>query len=127
VPDAWEEQYFAGITNYQVTAFSDYDGDGLPDLEEYAFGGNPTVGTSALLAITSSNISFIGLKTTPSGYIVQSTTNLSSGPWTNYPVALSNTLPPFPIPQPESYQGMGFTVPLTPRTNNFYRVIFTNQ
>jgi T5SS/PEP-CTERM-associated repeat protein/autotransporter-associated beta strand protein len=109
------------------TPAADPDGDGFDNNEEYAFGGNPTNGTPALLVMASSNISFIGLKSAPSGYIVQNTTNLSTGPWTNYPVVLSNTAPPFPIPQPDSYQGMGFTVPLTPGTNNFYRVIFSNQ
>jgi len=109
------------------TPAADPDGDGFDNNEEYAFGGNPRVGTPALLVMASSNVSFIGLKSAPSGYIVQNTTNLSTGPWTNYPVVMSNTAPPFPIPQPESYQGMGFTVPLTPGTNNFYRVIFSNQ
>lgn len=109
------------------TPAADPDGDGFDNYEEYAFGGNPTVGTPALLAIASSTITFIGLKSAPSSYSVQNTTNLATGSWTNYPVALSNTAPPFPIPQPDSYQGMGFNVPLTPGTNNFYRVIFSNQ
>ena len=62
----------------------------------------------------SSNISFIALSNAASNYTVQNTTN---------------TAPPFPIPLPaySYYQGMGFTVPLTPGTNNFYRVIFSNR
>ena len=77
----------------------------------------------------SSNISFIALSNAASDYTVQNTTNLSTGPWVTYSVPLSNTAPPFPIPLPaySYYQGMGFTVPLTPGTNNFYRVIFSNR
>lgn len=112
-------------TNTNGTA--DPDGDGFDNNKEYAFGGNPTVGTPALLVMASSNISFIALSNAATNYTVQNTTNLSTGPWVTYSVPLSNTAPPFPIPLPAYYQGMGFTVPLTPGTNNFYRVIFSNQ
>ena len=118
---------YSSLTGTNTNGTADPDGDGFINNVEYAFGGNPTVGTPALLVMASSNISFIALSNAASNYSVQNTTNLSTGPWTNYPVPLSNTAPPFPIPLPASYQGMGFTVPLTPGTNNFYRVIFSNQ
>lgn len=41
VPDSWEQEYFAGLTNHQVTATSDYDQDGLLDREEYVAGTDP--------------------------------------------------------------------------------------
>ena len=118
---------YSSLTGTNTNGTADPDGDGFINNVEYAFGGNPTVGTPALLVMASSNISFIALSNAASNYTVQNTTNLSTGPWTNYSVPLSNTAPPFPIPLPASYQGMGFTVPLTPGTNNFYRVIFSNQ
>ena len=75
----------------------------------------------------SSNISFIALSNAASNYTVQNTTNLSTGPWVTYSVPLSNTAPAFPIPLPAYYQRKQLTVPLTPGTNNFYRVIFSNR
>jgi hypothetical protein len=118
---------YSSLTGADTNGTADPDGDGFDNNQEYAFGGNPTVGTPALLVMASSNISFIALSNAASNYSVQNTTNLATGPWTNYSVPLSNTAPPFPIPLPASYQGMGFTVPITPGTNNFYRVIFSNQ
>ena len=118
---------YSSLTGANTNGTADPDGDGFINDVEYAFGGNPTVGTPALLVIASSNISFIGLSNAVSDYTVQNTTNLATGPWTNSPAPLSNTAPPFPIPLPAGYQGMGFTVPLIPGTNNFYRVIFSNQ
>lgn len=125
--------YSSWLTNYpnltgtNTNRSADPDGDGFDNNKEYAFGGNPTVGTPALLVMASSNISFIALSNAASNYTVQNTTNLSTGPWVTSSVPLSNTAPPFPILLPAYYQGMGFTVPLTPGTNNFYRVIFRNQ
>lgn len=40
----------AGFTNTAGTA--DPDGDGFDNNDEYAFGGNPTVGTPALMTVT---------------------------------------------------------------------------
>lgn len=46
VTDAWEIQYF-GQTN-RITAVSDYDHDGLSDVQEFMAGTNPTNATSCL-------------------------------------------------------------------------------
>lgn len=105
---------------------ADPDNDGFDNSEEYAFGGNPTNPTPYLLTISGSNISYLGL-TNATNYTVQNTTNLSTGPWTNYLVTPTNSSDQANIPLPAYYQRKQLTVPLTPGTNNFYRVIFTNQ
>ena len=108
---------------------ADPDGDGFDNNKEYAFGGNPTNPTPYLLNISGSNISYLGLtnNAVPSPYTVQNTTNLATGPWTNYAVTVSNATDQLNIPLPAYYQRKQLTVPLTPGTNNFYRVIFSNR
>jgi len=113
------------LTNTNRTA--DPDGDGFDNNKEYAFGGNPTVGTPALLAMSAANVSFIALNNATTNYTVQNTTNLLTGPWTNYAATVTNATNQLNIPLPAYYQRQEFTVPLIPGTNNFYRVIFTNQ
>ena len=110
----------AGRTN-------DPDGDGFDNNAEYAFGGNPTNPTPYLINISGSNISYLGLTNAGTNYTLQNTTNLSTGTWTNYPVAPTNSSDQANIPLPAYYQRKQLTVPLTPGTNNFYRVIFSNQ
>lgn len=105
---------------------ADPDSDGFDNNDEYAFGGNPTNPTPYLLSISGSNISYLGL-TNATNYTVQNTTNLSTGVWTNYIVTPTNSSDQANIPLPAYYQRKQLTVPLTPGTNNFYRVIFTNQ
>jgi hypothetical protein len=46
LPDAWQVQYFGLPPKPQATALADFDGDGLSNLQEYAFGMNPTQGSS---------------------------------------------------------------------------------
>lgn len=41
LPDAWEAQH--GLDPFTARATDDTDNDGMPDLMEYAFGGNPKV------------------------------------------------------------------------------------
>jgi hypothetical protein len=115
------------LSGMNTNRTADPDGDGFDNNKEYAFGGNPTVGTPALLAMAASNISFIALSNAMTNYAVQNTTNLSTGPWTNYTVTISNSPNQLEIPLPAYYQRQEFNVPVTPGTNNFYRVIFTNQ
>jgi hypothetical protein len=108
---------------------ADPDGDGFDNNDEYAFGGNPTNSTPYLINISGSNISYIGLtnNVVPSPYTVQNTTNLATGPWTNYATTVTNATNQLNIPLPAYYQRKEFTVPITAGTNNFYRVIFSNQ
>ena len=108
---------------------ADPDNDGFDNNSEYAFGGNPTNPTPYLINISGANISYLGLtnNAVPSPYTVQNTTNLATGPWTNYAVTVSNATDQLNIPLPTYYQRKEFTVPVTAGTNNFYRVIFTDQ
>lgn len=106
---------------------ADPDNDGFDNNDEYAFGGNPTNPTPYLLTISGSSISYLGLNNAGTNYTVQNTTNLAAGPWTNYPVTPTNSSDQANIPLPAYYQRKQLAVPLTPGTNNFYRVVFTNQ
>lgn len=121
----WLGAWTLSGTNTNTTA--DPDGDGFDNNAEYAFGGNPTNSTPYLLSISGSNISYIGLTNAGTNYTVQNTTNLSTGPWTNYTVGVSNSTNQLQIPLPAYYKRREFSVPVTSGTNNFYRLIFSNQ
>ena len=123
---------YPSITGTNTNAAADPDGDGFINGNEYAFGGDPTVGTPALLSAASSPsnavVSFIALSNAASNYTVLSTTNLAtSNSWSNYDATVTNAAPPFSIPLPDYYLGRSFTVPITPGTNRFFKVVFTNQ
>lgn len=82
--------YDSWLTNYptlqgsDALPASDPDGDGYANSMEFAFGGNPTVGTPALLSAsrvgTNAVFSFIA-DTNSVTYSAQKTTNLATGPW----------------------------------------------
>jgi hypothetical protein len=126
--------YTAWLTAYPAltdTAQSaDPDGDGFSNFKEYAFDGNPTIGTPSLLASSNSGASvvfrFTGLKGAEANYTVQNTTNLSTTAFapTSIPVTVSTDQTGLLLPV--SYERREFSVPLS-ATNNFYRVIFNNQ
>ena len=46
LPDSWETGYFGSLTN--VSAHTDWDGDGFPDVNEYLAGTLPTTNASGL-------------------------------------------------------------------------------
>jgi hypothetical protein len=123
----WVGAWALSGSNTNTTA--DPDNDGFDNNSEYAFGGNPTNPTPYLINISGANISYLGLtnNAVPSPYTVQNTTNLATGPWTNYPTTVTNATNQLEIPLPTYYQRKEFTVPVTAGTNNFYRVIFSNQ
>ena len=82
--------YQSWLTNYPTLAntngTADPDGDGFNNNLEFAFDGNPTVGTAALLTATRSGSNAVfnfvaSTNTNAVSYTVQSTTNLSTGPW----------------------------------------------
>jgi fibronectin-binding autotransporter adhesin len=82
--------YNSWLTNYPSLANTngdaDPDGDGFDNNMEFAFDGNPTVGTAALLTATRSGSNAVfnfvaSTNTNAVSYAVQSTTNLSTGPW----------------------------------------------
>lgn len=111
-----------GFTNAAGTA--NPDGDPFDNNEEFAFDGNPTIGTSALLTAvkvgTNAVFNYVA-QTNPSvvTYNVQSTTNLTNA-WSNAVVTISNSTNQSGISQTNNYLRKEFIVPAT--TNSFYRV-----
>jgi autotransporter-associated beta strand protein len=103
------------------------DGDPFDNNEEFAFDGNPMIGTGALLTVTpvgtNAVFNYVALTNTNSAtYVVQNTTNLSTGPWTNSSVTISDSINQTNpvISQTNLYKRKEFVVPAT--SNNFYRV-----
>jgi len=102
-----------GFTNTAGTA--DPDGDTFNNDMEFAFDGNPTVGSPALLAAstvgTNAVFNYVARKNPPGGvtYQVQSTTNLTNG-WTNAAVTVSNSANTNSINIPADYERKEFTV-----------------
>jgi len=125
--NAWLTAYPA-LTDTAQSA--DPDGDGFSNFKEYAFDGNPTIGTPSLLASSNSGNSvvfrFTGLKGADTNYKVQNTTNLNTSVFTNTSIPVSPAANQSGVLLPSSYERREFSVPLS-ATNNFYRVIFTDQ
>jgi autotransporter-associated beta strand protein len=103
------------------------DGDPFDNNEEFAFDGNPMIGTGALLTVTpvgtNAVFNYVALTNTNSAtYVVQNTTNLSTGPWTNSSVTISDSINQTNpvISQTNLYKRKEFVVPAT--NNKFYRV-----
>ncbi|MBU3664273.1 MAG: fibronectin type III domain-containing protein [Chthoniobacterales bacterium] len=119
---------YPGLTNTSPGA--DPDGDGFSNVKEYAFDGNPTVGTPSLLASSNSGafvvFRFVGLKGAAGNYAVQNSTNLSTSVFTNTAIPVATSADQSGVLLPSSYERREFSVPLG-STNNFYRVLFTNQ
>ncbi len=112
-----------GFTNTAGTA--NPDGDAYVNNEEFAFDGNPTVGTGALLIATKTGTNAVFTyaaltNTNAATYQVQNTTNLATGPWTNSAVTISNSTNQSGLNIPASYVRREFTVPAA--SNSFYRV-----
>ncbi|NQW99382.1 hypothetical protein HQ447_01895 [bacterium] len=55
LPDTWQVLYF-GESGIQAAAGADADSDGLSNLQEYAFGLNPSQGSSGMLQWSGSNL-----------------------------------------------------------------------
>lgn len=125
----WLTNYPA-LTGTNTNGTADPDGDSLINNSEYAFGGDPEVPTSSLLTAsnteTDSVFRFIALKEAATNYTIQHTTDLLAG-FTNTAISPTNATNQADIPLPDYYERMEFSVPLEEGTNNFYRVIFTNQ
>jgi autotransporter-associated beta strand protein len=112
-----------GFTN--TAPGGDPDGDSFSNKLEFAFGGDPTIGTAALLSALRSGpnvvFNYIALTNTNAAtYAVQNTTNLATGPWTNASVTLSNATNQSGILIPADYVRKEFTVPAAGK--DFYRV-----
>ena len=110
-----------GFTNTAGTA--DPDGDGFVNDMEFAFDGNPTVGTPALLTATKAGANAVFryvARNSGATYEVQSAANLATGPWTNAPVTVTNSADTNNINLPADYTRKEFTVPAS--GSRFYRV-----
>jgi autotransporter-associated beta strand protein len=119
-------QTASGGTFTNTAGDADPDGDGFDNNMEFAFDGNPTVGTPALLTATKSGadavFNFVARKDPPGGatYQVEATADLAVGPWTNSAVTVSNSLNQTGILVPAEYERREFTVPASAK--DFYRV-----
>jgi fibronectin-binding autotransporter adhesin len=119
--------YWQGVDpNFTNTApTANPDGDPFDNNMEFAFDGNPMVGTGALLTAvksgTNSVFNFVERRNPPGGvtYQVQFTGNLTSG-WTNSSVTVSNSLNQAGVTQTNDYVRREFVVPASGR--EFYRV-----
>jgi hypothetical protein len=118
----WQGIY-PGFTNTAGTA--DPDADSFNNSLEFAFDGNPAVGSPALLTATkvgtNSVFNYVARKDPPGGatYQVQTTGNLATG-WTNSAVTISNSANTNGINIPADYERKEFTAPASGKA--FYRV-----
>jgi autotransporter-associated beta strand protein len=116
---------YPSLTGTNALPGADPDADGFDNQEEFAFGGDPTKGSPALLQATkvgtNANISFIA-DTNALTYQVESRTNLATPSWTNVAVTISNA-PDQSGVLLTNYVRRQFTVPASGRS--FYRVLGT--
>lgn len=121
---------YPSLTGTNTNTAADPDGDAFNNATEYAFDGNPAVGSPSMLVSTGSGsnavFNFIGLQGAATNYTVQGTTNLSAGPWTNAGVTVSNAADQSGLLLSNFYERKEFVVPFS-ASNGFYRVTFTNQ
>jgi hypothetical protein len=61
LPDVWQLSNLDGVDVTQVSAASDADGDGLTNLQEYAFGTDPSSGSGAAVQWSGSTFQAAGL------------------------------------------------------------------
>ncbi len=121
---AYWTNLYPGFTN---TAGTDNpDGDPFDNNEEFAFDGNPSVGSPAMLTAlksgTNAVFNYVARKNPPGGvtYQIEVTANLGAGPWTNAVVTVSNSANQTGLNIPADYERKEFTVPSSGQ--GFYRV-----
>jgi len=123
--DAWTGYWQALFPGFTDTAGeADPDGDGFTNDLEFAFDGNPAVGTPSLLSISASGsnavVSWVQ-RNSGVTYAVQGTTNLASGAWTNASVTIGDSPDQSRILIPAEYTRKEFVVPVSSR--QFFRVV----
>jgi len=117
---------YPSLTGTNALPGADPDGDQFTNEKEFAFDGNPTIGSPAFLTAvkvgTNSVFNYVARKTPPGGvtYQVQSTTNLAVGLWASNAVTVSNSANTNGINIPADYERKEFTVPAAGK--EFYRV-----
>lgn len=123
--------YGSWLTNYptltDTNLTADPEGDGFINFSEFAFDGNPTVGSPALVQAvktgTNATFTFTARNDSLTNYHVMSTTNLASGPWvTNTNVTVTNAADQSGVLLTNDYVRRSFTVPLGGTPQEFYRV-----
>lgn len=93
---------WAGSWGVEIGATTnDYDGDGLLNLAEYAFGGDPTngldIGYVPVIAMNGSNLAYVHAARnddTSLSYQLETTYDLVFGAWTNIGYAVAGTYAP---------------------------------
>ena len=122
--NVWTTIY--GLTGTNAVGTADPDTDGFDNTMEYAFDGDPTVGTAAFARATRRGtnvvVSFVGRKVPAEAtYFVLSTTNLSLEPWTtNNSVVVTNAADQSGILLPADYERREFLAP--PASKDFFRI-----
>jgi autotransporter-associated beta strand protein len=117
---------YPSLTGTNALRGADPDGDGFNNGTEFAFDGNPTIGSPAFLTATkvgtNAIFNYVARKNPPGGvsYQVKVTPNLSVGPWTDSAVTISNSTNQSGLNVPADYERKEFSVPAT--NNSFYRV-----
>lgn len=133
-------QSIGGVTPYnawvsswpgfiQTAGTADPDGDGYNNNMEFAFDGDPTVGSPALISVASSAdgpvFSFLARRDTGAvSYVVESTSDLSTVPWTDNNVvtaSIKESSNQANVPLAGSYVRLEFTVTAA-GGKSFYRV-----
>jgi autotransporter-associated beta strand protein len=126
--DAWAAYWQQQDPSFTETApGADPDGDSFNNDTEFAFGGNPTVGTPALLQAVRSggqvSMSFIARRDALESYHVLSTTNLATVAWTtNSTLSVADAPDQSGVLLPADYVRRAFQV--TPAGNEFFRVSY---
>jgi fibronectin-binding autotransporter adhesin len=120
---------YPSLTGPDALGTADPDGDSFVNNLEFAFDGNPTIGTPALLTVTSAGtnavFNWVERKNPPGGvtYEVQKSTALTNG-WTPATgLAISNSPDQTGILIPADYERKEFEVPASGK--DFYRVLGT--
>ena len=122
----WVSYWQTNSSGFSDTAqAADPDGDGFNNASEYAFGGNPTVGTPALLTARSAGggvyVDFLACTNAVDSYQVLVTTNLASGSWlVDGSLSVTNSADQGGLPVPSTYVRRAFSVPSI--GNRFFRI-----
>lgn len=118
---AYWQGLYPGFTN--TAGIADPDGDQFDNSEEFAFDGNPAVGSPSLLTAIKSGTNTVFryvARNADVTYVVQSRVSLNVPSWTNASVTVTNSVDQSGISQTNDYTRKEFTVPAV--NNLFFRI-----